>query len=180
MCINIGDATRTVKGRGFTCYPNFAAITMKMYYLGLTPLIPIIWKKITNRPNAFLGSGMLPPNGYISQDCEYIAIFRKGPLRKFKAKDPIRYDSKFEKDERDRWFRQIWEVSGARRAAKTSEFPETIPRRLIRMFSVKGDTVLDPFCGTGKVMRIADELQREGVGYDISDELIDTSENIPY
>jgi len=170
MCINIGDATRTIKGKGFACYPNFAAITMKMYNLGFTPLIPIFWKKISNRPNAFLGSGMLPPNGYVSQDHEYIAIFRKGPLRKFKPKDKTRYDSQFSKSERDIWFNQTWTVGGAKNAKETSEFPLQIPNRLIQMFSIKGDTVLDPFCGTGRCMKTADFLHRKGIGYDIVDQ----------
>jgi len=81
LCVNIGDATR--KGDdGFQCWPNFAVLTYYLYIFGLVPLIPIFWKKISNRPNAFLGSGMLPTNGYVSQDHEYIAIFRKGNIRK--------------------------------------------------------------------------------------------------
>ena len=76
-CINIGDATRSIDNH-FCCYPNHAMITLTLFKMGFTPLVPIIWKKISNRPNAFLGSGMLPPNGYIAQDCEYIGIYRKG------------------------------------------------------------------------------------------------------
>lgn len=166
-CINIGDATRTIDGKGFTCYPNFARVTNDMWRLGFTPLIPIFWKKISNRPNAFLGSGFLPPNCYVSQDHEYIAIFRKGFIRKFQPKDPNRYESSFTKEERDLWFQQVWNIQGVRGAKETSTFPPKIPYRLIRMFSVKGDTVLDPFCGTGIVAKMASELGRNGIGYDI-------------
>jgi DNA modification methylase len=173
MCINIGDATRSTEDSGFCCWPNYAFIAMSMFqysWNGMVPLIPIIWKKISNRPNAFLGSGMLPPNAYISQDHEYIAIFRKGgKLRKFPPKDKNRYASAYTKEERDLWFQQTWNIQGAKNAKDTSAFPDEIPYRLIRMFSVIGDKVLDPFCGTGTVMKIADQLDRVGIGYDIVD-----------
>lgn len=169
MCVNIGDATRSLPPHGFWCFPNYAKVTMDLFELGLTPLIPIYWKKISNRPNAFLGSGFIPPNGYVSQDHEYIAIFRKGNLRKFEPKCIKRYASAFSKEERDVWFSQVWEIPGDKSAAKTSAFPEEIPNRLIRMFSITGDTVLDPFCGTGTTMKVADSLGRNSIGYDIED-----------
>ena len=169
MCVNIGDATRSMGKFGFWCFPNYAKNAMDMFNLGMTPLIPIFWKKISNRPNAFLGSGFLPPNAYISQDHEYIAIFRKGNLRKFKPKDENRYASSFTKEERDLWFRQTWEIPGAKGSKQSSKFPTEIPRRLIRMFSVIGDTVLDPFCGHKTTMYAAGELGRIGIGYDIID-----------
>jgi len=168
-CINIGDATRSFKGYGFFCFPNYARVTMDMWNLRFTSLIPIIWKKISNRPNAFLGSGFIPTNGYVSQDHEYIGIYRKGNLRKFPPKDKNRYDSAFTKEERDLWFQQTWNIQGKKGAKDSSEFPDEIPYRLIRMFSIKGDTVLDPFCGSGSVMRIAEENGRIGIGYDIKE-----------
>jgi site-specific DNA-methyltransferase (cytosine-N4-specific) len=167
FCLNIGDATRTIN-KNFCCYPNYAKAVMDCVDVGFNSLIPIFWRKISNRPNAFLGSGFLPPNAYVSQDCEYIAIFRKGTLRKFKPKDQNRLDSSFIKKERDTWFNQVWEISGAKNAKKTSVFPEEIPRRLIRMFSVKGDTVVDPFCGVGTTLKIAVKLDRKAVGYEIN------------
>jgi len=169
MCINIGDATRTIKPNGFQCYPNFAKVTISMFNMGFSTLVPIHWRKISNRPNAFLGSGMQPPNAYVSQDHEYIGIFRKGNLRKFPPKDANRLSSSFTKDERDRWFSQVWNIQGAKGAKASSAFPDEIPYRLIRMFSVIGDSVLDPFCGSGSVMRIAEENGRVGIGYDIVD-----------
>jgi len=169
MCINIGDATRSMDKHGFYCFPNYAKVALDMFLMGMKPLIPILWKKISNRPNAFLGSGMLPPNGYISQDHEYIAIFRKGNLRKFPVKDPNRYASSFTKEERDLWFQQTWNIQGAKGAKNTSAWPNEIPYRLIKMFSVIGDTVLDPFCGSGSSMKIAEENGRIGIGYDTVD-----------
>jgi site-specific DNA-methyltransferase (cytosine-N4-specific) len=166
-CINIGDATRTLD-KNFCCYPNYAFITMALFKMGFTPLIPIIWKKISNRPNAFLGSGMVPPNGYISQDCEYIGIYRKGNLRKFPPHDLQRYASEFTKEERDKWFQQIWSIPGAMGAKATSAFPKEVPRRLIQMFSCIDETVLDPFSGTGTTSEACDELERKFIGYEIN------------
>jgi len=166
-CINIGDATRSIDGN-FQCFPNYARIVMYCMSIGYTPLIPILWKKISNRPNAFLGSGMLPPNAYISQDCEYIMILRKGKLRKFPPKDENRYNSKYSQEERNLWFQQMWNVTGARGAKKTSAFPEEIPYRLISMFSVIGDVVLDPFSGTGTTGYMAKVLDRKYIGVEIN------------
>lgn len=167
ICINMGDATRSVGG-DFCCYPNFAYTTTILYQMGLTPLIPIIWKKISNKPNAFMGSGFLPTNAYVTQECEYIGIYRKGKKRKFVPKDEDRYKSKLTKEERDQWFSQIWEVHGASGAGKTSAFPKEIPYRLIRMFSIRKDTVLDPFCGQGTTGFVAESLNRNFIGYDIN------------
>ena len=166
LCLNIGDATRTVDGN-FTCYPYYAHTTMQLFKMGFTPLIPIIWKKISNRPNAFLGSGMIPPNGYIAQDCEYIGIYRKGSIRKFPPHDLCRYASEFTKEQRDLWFQQLWQIPGAMGAKKTSAFPEEIPRRLVQMFSCIEETVLDPFSGTGTTSKVCEELERNFIGYEI-------------
>ncbi|MHB8584998.1 MAG: DNA-methyltransferase [Thermoplasmatota archaeon] len=167
LCVNIGDATRTIDGE-FRCFPNHARVLASCEDAGFTPLVPILWKKPTNKPNAFLGSGFLPPNAYVTLDCEYILIFRKGRLRAFKAKDPLRYASQISKAERDVWFSQVWDVLGARQDAPgTAPFPAEVPERLIRMFSCLGDTVLDPFAGTGVTLEVARALGRTGIGYEI-------------
>jgi DNA modification methylase len=69
------------------------------------------------------------------------------------------------------WFSQVWEIPGAKNAKKTSVFPKEIPHRLIRMFSVNGDTVVDPFCGVGTTLKVAEKLNRKAVGYEINKEL---------
>lgn len=171
-CVNIGDAARTFEGR-FQVYPNHATMIQVLEASGLSTLPYILWKKPTNRPNAFLGSGFLPTNGYVTLDCEYILIARKGGPRRFRPMDPGRYGSAFTKKERDEWFSQIWSgIPGADqriqgREDRTGAFPIEIPRRLIRMFSVEGDTVLDPFMGTGTTLHAANELGRGFIGYEI-------------
>lgn len=180
MCINIGDATKKNDGDGFRIYPNHSKIIEKCEKIRFTILPYILWKKPTNRPNAFLGSGFLPPNAYVTLDCEYILIFRKGDLRQFDDNGKQkRRDSTYTKPERDKWFSQIWtDMRGTRQvngkiARRTGAYPEELARRLIRMFSVKGDTVLDPLVGTGTTMEVARELGRNSIGYEIEKELVD-------
>ena len=173
-CVNIGDAARTFGGR-FQVFPNHAEMMMTLESCGLDMMPYILWKKPMNRPNAFLGSGFLPTNGYVTLDCEFILIARKGGPRRFEPKDPDRYSSSFTKSDRDRWFSQIWsDVRGASqstadREARTGAFPQEIPRRLIRMFSVIGDTVLDPFMGTGTTLMESMALGRRFIGYEINE-----------
>jgi len=174
-CINIGDATRSLNGI-FHLYPNHSRIIENFEKLGFVTLPYVLWKKPTNRPHykgkgAFLGSGFLPPNAYVTLDMEYILIFRKGAPRSFPPKDPQRYDSKFTKKERDEWFSQVWKVPGARQDVdgferRVAAFPEEIPRRLIRMFSILGDVILDPFLGSGTTLKVAMDLDRKFVGYE--------------
>src|SRR6266705_6998631 len=171
LCVNVGDATRTLNG-SFQCYLNHARVAEHCERIGFQSLVPILWRKPTNKPNAFLGSGFLPPNAYVTLDCEYILVFRKGPKRVVKPQDPLRYASQYSKMERDVWFSQVWDFRGERQnSAETAPFPEELPYRLIRMFSCIGDAVLDPFLGTGTTLKIARVLGRRGVGYEVNPSL---------
>jgi modification methylase len=180
-CINIGDATRTVFGK-FQLYPNHSKITEICEKIGYTTLPYILWKKPTTKPKykgkgAFLGSGFLPPNAYVTLDCEFILLFRKGNLRRFPPHDKLRYESAFKKTERDEWFSQIWSLKGTRQTVselerRTGAYPDEIAERLIKMFSVKGETIIDPFLGSGTTSAIAMLNDRNSVGYEIDENLL--------
>ncbi len=87
MAVNVGDALRS-DSDGFRLWPNHARILEDAVGLGFRPLPYLLWKKPINRPNAFLGSGFLPPNAYVTLDCEFILLLRKGGPRWYPPKDP--------------------------------------------------------------------------------------------
>jgi modification methylase len=167
LAVNIGDALRTVDG-AFGLWPNHAATLLGAERAGFRSLPYILWKKPTNRPNAFLGSGFVPPNAYVTLDCEFVLLFRKGALRRLPPHDAARAESRYTRAERDRWFSQIWtDVRGVRQDAggrRSAAFPPAIPERLVRMFSLVGETVLDPFAGSGTTLDAAARWGRNAIG----------------
>ncbi len=167
LALNIGDALRTTDGE-FRLWPNHAHTLLAAERVGFRPLPYLLWKKPTNKPNAFLGSGFVPPNAYVTLDCEYVLLFRKGRLRRLPPHDPRREASRFSRAERDHWFSQIWsDVRGTSQSTvrgRSAAFPLAIPERLVRMFSIVGETVLDPFVGTGTTIEAAVRWGRDAVG----------------
>ncbi len=162
-CINVGDAARRLNG-SFRLFPNHARILSACSALGLHVLPGILWRKPTNAPNKFVGSGMLPAGAYLTLEHEHILVLRKGPLRGFsgEAERRQRRRSAFFWEERNRWFSDLWELTGARQELgggggrpRSGAFPFELAYRLVNMFSVAGDTVLDPFAGSGTTMRAA-------------------------
>jgi len=170
LAVVVGDALRRGE-EGFRLWPNHAATLLDAERVGFRPLPYVLWKKPTNRPNAYLGSGFLPPNAYVTLDCEFVLLLRKGDLRRFPRHDPRREASRFTRPQRDRWFSQVWEdVRGAPQrgpAGRTGAFPAALAERVVRMFSVVGDTVLDPFAGTGTTLWAAAGLGREAIGVEL-------------
>lgn len=172
VCVNVGDATRKI-GDQFQLYSNHSRIISKFISLGFHPLPIALWKKSTNSPNKFMGSGMLPAGAYITLEHEYILVFRKGEKREFNTIDEkkLRNQSAFFWEERNRWFSDSWEFKGAKQATKkenvrerNAAYPFELPYRLINMYSVKGDTVLDPFLGTGTTTFAAMASERNSIG----------------
>ncbi|WP_300674953.1 site-specific DNA-methyltransferase [Desulfoluna sp.] len=176
VAINMGDATRTIGGE-FAIYPNHSRITMAMIQRGFTPLPEILWRKVSTAPNKFMGSGMLPAGAYVTQEHEYILLFRKGGKRVFKN-GPQKEDRKASAifwEERNRWYSDTWsDVYGVRQETgdkalrkRSAAYPLELPLRLILMYSATGDTVLDPFAGTGTTMQAALATGRNSVSYEL-------------
>jgi DNA modification methylase len=175
-CINIGDATRTI-GDAFMLYPNHSRILSRCLELGFTPLPAILWRKQTNSPNKFMGSGMLPAGAYVTLEHEVILVLRKGPKREFTRPEEkqLRRESAIFWEERNVWYSDVWfELKGTRQGLendglrrRSGAFPFELVYRLISMFSVKGDTVLDPFLGTGTTLKAAAAAARNSIGFEI-------------
>jgi DNA modification methylase len=182
VCLNIGDATRTL-AEDFQLYPNHARLLQSCLRLGFSNLPNILWRKPTNAPNKFMGSGMLASGAYVTLEHEYILIFRKGTKRIFKTEKEKqnRQSSAFFWEERNTWFSDVWDLRGTAQKLKqqngrerSAAFPFELAYRLINMFSVKGDTVLDPFLGTGTTSLAALAAGRNSIGYEIDDRLSET------
>ena len=184
-CINIGDAVRTINEK-FMLYPNHSRILSALQQRGLSPLPAVIWRKQTNAPNKFMGSGVLPAGAYVTLEHEYILILRKGGKREFCDSDERlhRQQSAFFWEERNQWFSDVWmDVKGSRQdltdkevRKRSAAFPFEIPYRMINMYSVKGDTVLDPFFGIGTTMFAAMAAGRNSIGYEIDKNFLDVIE----
>jgi DNA modification methylase len=175
-CINIGDATRTING-DFILFPNHSRILSQLIHIGFSPLPLIIWRKQTNAPNKFMGSGMLPPGAYVTLEHEYILIARKNGKRLFKNTNDkeIRHQSAFFWEERNNWFSDVWfELKGTRQnmndndpRKRSAAFPFDLAYRLVNMFSVEDDIVLDPFLGSGTTLLACMASMRNSFGYEI-------------
>jgi site-specific DNA-methyltransferase (adenine-specific) len=175
LCVNIGDATRSLRGE-FCLYPNHVRLSLALMRLGLTPLPDVLWRKPTNAPNKFMGSGMLPGGAYVTYEHEYVLIFRKGGKRAFGPADRARRSaSAYFWEERNLWFSDLWtDLRGADQRlgphggrARSAAFPFELPWRLIHMYALQGDRVLDPFVGTGTTMAAALAAGRSSVGVEL-------------
>jgi site-specific DNA-methyltransferase (adenine-specific) len=113
----------------------------------------IIWQKQTTTNTtggaSLMGSFPTPRNGILSIDYEFILIFKKLGIPKSKVSKEIKEQSKMTKEEWKEYFAGHWNFGGARQDGHIAMFPEELPKRLIKMFAFKGETVLDPFMGSG-------------------------------
>lgn len=183
-CINIGDATRTFDDK-FQLFSNHTHIINTFLQMGYSVLPDIHWRKQTNAPNKFMGSGMYPAGAYVTYEHEYILIFRKGGKRQFSNEEKIiRQQSAYFWEERNEWFSDLWDVKGIRQTIKASSdrnrnasYPFEIPYRLINMYSIYGDTVLDPFAGLGTTILSAIATGRNSIGIEISEDITNIARN---
>lgn len=179
ICINIGDATRTINNN-FQLYPNHAQIILFFQNRGYTVLPDIHWRKPSNSPNKFMGSGMYPAGAYVTYEHEYILIFRKGTKRIFTGTEKEkRQKSAYFWEERNIWFSDLWDIKGASQKISKSNsgrkrnasYPFEIPYRLVNMYSVEGDTILDPFSGLGTTCLACMATKRNSINIEINPEI---------
>ncbi|MFB6270714.1 MAG: site-specific DNA-methyltransferase, partial [Halobacterium sp.] len=168
--VNVGDATRTLDR--FRVYDNHARVTQTFQSLGFDPLPGVLWRKPGNSAAKFMGSGMVPPNAYVTLEHEHVLVFRNGRRREFEPGADRRYEAAYFWEERNRWFSDVWDgLRGERQTLadpdlreRSGAFPFAVPYRLVNMYSVYGDTVLDPFWGTGTTSLAAGVAGRNSVG----------------
>ena len=174
VCV-VGDVCVARRNFGrHLVFPLHADICVTCRRLGFDNLNPIVWHKIANASyevsngSKFLGKPY-EPNAIIKNDMEFILMQRKpGGYRQPSGEQ--RDASRISKEEFGLWFQQIWNIPGASTKHHPAPFPLELAMRLVRMFSFTGDTVLDPFCGSGTTMVAALRTGRNSIGVEIDPE----------
>ncbi len=172
LCINIGDQfARSVYYGRYKVIPIRTEIIRFCETLGMDYMGAVIWQKQTTMNTtgggAVMGSFPYPRNGILKIDYEFILIFKK------QGKAPVptveqKKLSEMRKEEWNAYFASHWNFGGAKQDGHIAVFPEELPRRLIKMFSFAGETVFDPFMGSGTTALAARNLQRNSIGYEIN------------
>jgi DNA modification methylase len=173
ICV-VGDVclSRRENGGRHTVVPLHASIQERCRRIGFDNLAPIIWHKISNAAHevengsSFLGKPY-EPNSVIKNDIEFILMERKPGG--YRAPDmPTKVLSLISAENHKKWFQQIWTgVTGASTKHHPAPYPMELAERLVRMFSFVGDTVLDPFLGTGTTTIAAAKWGRNSIGYEV-------------
>jgi len=178
LIIVVGDVCLSRRKHGrHTVVPLHASFQERCRKIGFDNLASIIWYKIANialeveNGSSFLGKPY-EPNAIIKNDIEYILMQRKpGAYRSPSL--AMRILSVISETDHRNWFRQIWKLPGASTRYHPAPFPLELAERLIRMFSFVGDTVLDPFMGTGTTNLAASLWGRNSIGFEIDPAYLD-------
>jgi len=181
LCVNIGDQfARSVYYGRYKVIPIRTEIIRFCETIGFDYMGAVIWQKVTTTNTtggaSIMGSFPYPRNGILKLDYEFILIFKKQgkaprPTEEQKAR------SAMTKEEWNTYFSGHWNFAGAKQDGHIAMFPEELPLRLIKMFAFSGDTVLDPFMGSGTTSLAARNLGRNSAGYEINPEFIEIAKS---
>ncbi len=176
LCINIGDQfARSVYYGRYKVIPIRTEIIKFCESAGFDYMGAIIWQKVTTCHTTggatVMGSFPYPRNGIIKLDYEFILIFKKYGAAPTVNND-IKEQSKLTQEEWNQYFYGHWNFPGEKQNKHLAMFPEELPKRLIKMFSFVGDTVLDPFLGSGTTSLAAKNMYRNSIGYEINERFL--------
>jgi len=170
--VNIGDQYLRASEHGrYRVQPIAADLIRCARERGFDFMGNIIWEKIsttrTSGGGAWMGSTYYPRDGHFTYEHEYIILLRR-PGRAPRPSPEQKKRSRLTKRERTGWFRGTWRIRPERQKGHAAMFPLELPRRLIRMYSFWGETVLDPFLGSGTTALAAELEGRCSVGFEIN------------
>lgn len=179
MVINVGDQFCSKAEHGvYHCRPIGADLTVAAIDAGFLFMGDIIWRKTPNGKASggakLAGSLYYPRDGALNIAYEHILIFKKNGEKPVVTAEQIA-NSRLEHDERTKWFTGIWnDITPERQSVHPAMYPIEVPMRAIKMFSFWGETVLDPFIGSGTTSKAALMLGRSSIGYEINDRMEQT------
>jgi len=176
LCINIGDQfARSVYYGRYKIIPIRTEIIKFCETIGFDYMGAIIWQKVTTCNTSggatIMGSFPYPRNGILKLDYEFIIILKKTG-KPPAVKHEYKKQSKLTKEEWNQYFSGHWNFPGEKQDKHLAMFPEELPRRLIKMFSFAGDTILDPFLGSGTTTLAAKNVNRNSIGYEINENFL--------
>lgn len=176
LCVNIGDQfARSVYYGRYKIIPIRTEIIKFCESAGFDYMGAVIWQKVTTCNTSggatVMGSFPYPRNGIIKIDYEFVLIFKKYGAPPKVPKD-IKEQSRLSREEWNKYFTGHWNFSGEKQDQHLAMFPEELPRRLMKMFSFVGDTILDPFLGSGTTSLAAGNLCRNSIGYEINEDYL--------
>jgi len=176
MCVNIGDQfARSVYYGRYKVIPIHCEVIRFCEALGFDFMGQIIWQKTTTTNTtggaSIMGSFPYPRNGIVKLDFEYILLFKKTGVSQKPDKEQ-KESAKMTTEEWNTYFSGHWTFPGVRQDKHLAMFPDELPRRLIKMFSFPGETILDPFAGSGTTAKVSKNLGRNSVSYEVNKDFI--------